>query len=52
MGFIMEPNTYLRDAWNVLDFCVVLSSILGLIGSFNLSAIRAVRILRPLRSIK
>ena len=27
MGFIMEPNTYLRDAWNVLDFCVVLSSI-------------------------
>lgn len=52
MGFIFESNTYLRDGWNVLDFVVVSSSILSLVGSFNLSAIRTIRILRPLRSIK
>ena len=52
MGVLFEPNTYLRDWWNVLDFTVVASSILSLTGSFNLSAIRTVRILRPLRSIK
>jgi len=52
MGFILEASTYLRDGWNVLDFAVVVSSVLSLIGSINLSAIRTIRILRPLRSIK
>ncbi len=23
MGFFMEKNSYLRDAWNILDFFVV-----------------------------
>ncbi|CAD8082647.1 unnamed protein product [Paramecium primaurelia] len=52
MGFLFERHTYLRDGWNVLDFAVVGTSILSLVGSFNLSAIRTIRILRPLRSIK
>lgn len=52
MGFIAEPSTYLRDGWNILDFAVVLTSLLSLAGSINLSAIRTIRILRPLRSIK
>ncbi len=25
MGFILEPGTYLRDGWNVIDFIVVVS---------------------------
>ena len=52
LGFVLEPNTYLRDPWNVLDFVVV---IVGWLGTFNaagnISAIRTVRILRPLRTI-
>jgi hypothetical protein len=26
MGFLLEPDTYLRDPWNILDFLVVVSS--------------------------
>ena len=28
MGFIIEPGSYLREAWNWLDFIVVVSSLL------------------------
>ena len=28
MGFVMDPGSYLRDAWNWLDFMVVVSSLL------------------------
>jgi len=28
MGFIFDPGSYLRDAWNWLDFIVVVSSLL------------------------
>lgn len=52
MGLVLDNNTYLRDGWNVLDFAVVITSVLSLSGSINLSAIRTIRILRPLRSIK
>ena len=52
LGFVAEPNTYLRDPWNILDFVVV---IFGWFGTFsevgNISAIRTVRVLRPLRTI-
>ena len=52
MGFVLEANSYLRDPWNVLDFIVVL---VGWAGTFldggNISAVRTIRILRPLRTI-
>jgi len=51
LGFIFEPKTYIRDGWNIVDFLTVISSIISLSGSFNLSAIRTIRVLRPLRSI-
>ena len=25
MGFFLEPGSYLRDGWNILDFIVVVS---------------------------
>lgn len=28
MGFILDAGSYLRDAWNWLDFIVVISSLL------------------------
>mmetsp|Transcript_115788 Transcript_115788/g.160664 ORF Transcript_115788/g.160664 Transcript_115788/m.160664 type:complete len:111 (-) Transcript_115788:321-653(-) len=52
LGFIMQPFSYMRDGWNVLDFIVV---ILGWVSLYlqgqNMSAIRVIRILRPLRTI-
>ena len=31
MGFTMGPHTYLRDPWNVLDFLIVVFSIINII---------------------
>ncbi|OMJ68109.1 hypothetical protein SteCoe_34530 [Stentor coeruleus] len=52
-GFLLNKNSYLRDNWNILDFIIVVSGWAGqLAGSgVNLSAMRTLRILRPLRSI-
>jgi hypothetical protein len=52
MGLIFEEHTYLRDGWNIIDFFVVISSIMGFLpGTVNFSAIRTIRILRPIRSV-
>jgi hypothetical protein len=52
MGFALKQHSYLRDPWNFLDFVVV---VVGWVGTFvtggNISAIRTIRILRPLRTI-
>lgn len=51
LGFLLEPKTYMREGWNIIDFFTVISSVISLTGSVNLSAIRTIRMLRPLRSI-
>ena len=53
MGFVVHRNSYLRDAWNVLDFLVVLIGIIEYlpIQTASLKALRTLRVLRPLRSI-
>ena len=52
MGFFMRAHSYLRDAWNILDFSVViLGWVSFLLQNSNVSAIRVVRIMRPLRTI-
>ena len=53
MGFACSPHSYLRDAWNKLDFLVVCMAWLPYLlpQLNNLSAIRSVRALRPLRTI-
>jgi len=55
-GLIMNgKNSYLFNGWNILDFVIVSSAIVGLIpGTGNISflkALRMLRILRPLRLI-
>jgi hypothetical protein len=52
-GFILNKGSYLRDLWNILDFIIVLTSLLPLIISigFSVNALRAIRVLRPLRTI-
>lgn len=54
LGFIFNRGAYLRDAWNILDFIIVVTAYIPLIlqgGSLNLSGLRAFRVLRPLKSI-
>lgn len=50
-GFIMSPGCYLRDAWNWIDFIVVLTSLVGILGNSNISGVRTFRIFRPLKSL-
>ena len=54
MGFIIHKNAYLRDAWNWMDFMIVIVSTIGLapnLDQSSLKALRTCRILRPLRSM-
>ena len=49
----METNSYLRDAWNILDFIVVMCGWLGiLVKNPAIAQIKILRILRPLKLIK
>ena len=56
VGFIANgKKSYLRNAWNVLDFIIVTSALFSIVfAQFDLSflkALRMLRILRPLRLI-
>lgn len=52
MGFILDNGSYLRDAWNWLDFIVVVSSLLTAIPQMqSVSGMRTFRLMRPLRSL-
>ncbi|KRZ89964.1 Voltage-dependent calcium channel type D subunit alpha-1 [Trichinella sp. T8] len=56
-GFLFHPGAYLRNGWNLLDFLIV---VIGLISTalstlnihgFDVKALRAFRVLRPLRLV-
>mmetsp|Transcript_24329 Transcript_24329/g.37630 ORF Transcript_24329/g.37630 Transcript_24329/m.37630 type:complete len:272 (+) Transcript_24329:2006-2821(+) len=52
MGFIFGRKAYLTDAWNWLDFLVVVTSLLNELPSMeNMSGLRTFRLFRPLRSL-
>jgi hypothetical protein len=52
-GFIFNKGSYLRDMWNIMDFFIVITSLLPIVINlgFSVSALRAFRVLRPLRTI-
>jgi len=57
-GFVCHQGAYLRSAWNILDFIIVVigifSTLLSLVqkeGNFDVKAFRAFRVLRPLRLV-
>lgn len=55
-GFVLGPDCYLKDNWNILDFLIVLSAILTWIlttySSINLAFMRGFRALRALRPLR
>jgi hypothetical protein len=64
-GFIWADDSYLRDAWNILDFSIVLISVTGKVSTgdevggadpaedaaFSPASLRVFRVLRPLKAI-
>uniref|UniRef100_A0A674C4Y3 Voltage-dependent L-type calcium channel subunit alpha n=1 Tax=Salmo trutta TaxID=8032 RepID=A0A674C4Y3_SALTR len=65
-GFLFHENAYLRNCWNILDFVCVLFAVIGDSityisgveaqpgekgGGFDMKALRAFRVLRPLRLV-
>ena len=52
MGFFLDDLSYMRDGWNIMDFIVVAASLIALFpGVTNVSSIRTMRVLRPLRTV-
>lgn len=54
LGFLLGRTAYLKDPWNMLDFVIVLTGWIDLEyaqSGVNLTALRAIRLLRPLRSV-
>ena len=50
--FYFTKNAYLKSAWNILDFLIVLMAVLDKFTDLkNFAIIRNFRILKPLRSI-
>lgn len=55
LGFVLNPGSYMRDTWNLIDFAVVMAGYLQLMiqnTGVSLSGLRVLRVLRPLRSIQ
>ncbi|XP_021201888.1 muscle calcium channel subunit alpha-1 isoform X2 [Bombyx mori] len=56
-GFFFHPGAYLRNTWNSLDFTIVTIGIASMIQQylsidlFDVKALRAFRVLRPLRLV-
>ncbi|XP_043241966.1 sodium channel protein para-like isoform X3 [Amphibalanus amphitrite] len=51
-GFILAPFTYLRDAWNWLDFVVIALAYITMgVNLGNLAALRTFRVLRALKTV-
>ncbi len=52
-GFIFAPKAYMKDPWNVLDFVIVLTSLMPLFIEiqFSVNSLKAIRVLRPLKTI-
>lgn len=54
MGFIFGKGAYLKDSWNILDIVIIGTGYLPYLSSssdLNLSALRSLRVLRPLKSV-
>ena len=53
LGFIMDSGCYLQDSWNILDFGIVVSSLLDMsLTTINIPFIKILRILRVLRPLR
>jgi len=54
LGFVLHEGAYLRNAWNVLDFLIVIISVILMAseGNEDLKGLRSLRVLRALRPLR
>ena len=53
MGFCLDKGSYLTEPWNVLDFFIVVSSLIDMnLESVDIPAIKVLRLLRTLRPLR
>lgn len=53
LGFVLDKGTYLRDSWNILDFVIIIFSLLDISTSgMNLAILKVFRLLRALRPLR
>ena len=56
MGFVMIPGSYLRNAWNKLDFFILITSVMSIFMNdprlVIVKSFRLLRTLRPLRMVR
>jgi hypothetical protein len=53
MGVIQDKGSYLRDTWNMLDFFIVICSVIDLLfTNVHLPFIKVLRLLRTLRPLR
>ncbi|UYV78983.1 hypothetical protein LAZ67_17000555 [Cordylochernes scorpioides] len=55
-GFVLHPGAYLRNVWNLMDFIIVAIGVISvslqsLKTGLDVKALRAFRVLRPLRLV-
>ena len=52
-GFAFGPTTYLRDPWNVLDFFIVIASVVdAAVSQIDIPMIKVLRLLRTFRPLR
>lgn len=52
-GFFVAKNSYLRDSWSILDFIIVVSSLVDWsVQSIDLKILKVLRLLRTLRPLR
>eukprot|EP01022_Parablepharisma_sp_SALTPOND_P016346 TRINITY_DN2382_c0_g1_i1.p1 TRINITY_DN2382_c0_g1~~TRINITY_DN2382_c0_g1_i1.p1 ORF type:complete len:1853 (+),score=104.69 TRINITY_DN2382_c0_g1_i1:61-5559(+) len=52
-GFMFEPGSYLRDIWNIIDFIIVVTSIVDICSpDIDLPMIRIIRLFRTFRPLR
>ncbi|CAH8494838.1 unnamed protein product [Dicrocoelium dendriticum] len=52
LGFLFHKGAYLRNIWNIIDFIVVVTGLLAyILPNLNQPAVRALRVLRPLKLV-
>jgi Ion transport protein len=52
-GFVVSETSYLRDSWSILDFTIVVTSLLDMsLDSINLPILKVIRLLRTLRPLR
>ena len=53
VGLVLDPNTYLHEYWNILDFLIAIISMVDIcVSSIHIPVVKVFRVVRALRPLK